>query len=116
MPLGKLKRNKEEHFDLQAFNGKESDESVSYMYPPIDSPADQDAEILLGTDDGCKLWINDQLLFTSRAHRAAVPEQDHVKVKLKKGTNKVLLKINNGNGPHGFYFALVAEQEVKLVK
>jgi hypothetical protein len=86
------------------------------MYRQIDSPVDQDAEILLGTDDGCKLWINDQLLHTSRAHRAAIPEQDHVKVKLKKGINNVLLKINNGDGPHGFYFMLVAEQEVQFVK
>jgi hypothetical protein len=27
-----------------------------------------------------------------------------------------VLKINNGNNPHGFYFTLLAEQEVKRVE
>jgi putative heme-binding domain-containing protein len=111
-----VKPNQQGYYDLQAFHGKDSDNSASYMYRQIDSPADQDAEVLLGTDDGCKLWINDQMVFTTRAHRAAVPEQDHVKIKLKKGINNVLLKVVNGGGAHGFYFTLVAEQEVKLVK
>jgi hypothetical protein len=39
-----------------------------------------------------------------------------VKVKLKKGTNRVLLKINNGDGAHGFYLSIVAEQETKPVE
>ena len=41
------------------------------------------------------------------------PEQDNVKVKLKKGKNTILFKINNGDGAHGFYFTIVAEQELK---
>jgi hypothetical protein len=68
---------------------------------------------MLGTDDGAKLWVRDELIYTSRAHRAALPEQDKVKVQLKKGPNKLLLKINNGNGDHGFYFTVLAEQELK---
>jgi hypothetical protein len=39
-----------------------------------------------------------------------------VRVKLKKGKNAFLLKINNGDGAHGFYFTLTAEQEVKRVE
>ena len=37
-----------------------------------------------------------------------------LKVKLKKGSNTILLKINNGDGAHGFYFTILAEQELKL--
>ena len=36
-----------------------------------------------------------------------------VKVKLRKGTNRILVKITNGNGAHGLYFTLVTEHEVK---
>ena len=89
---------------------------MSYLYREIESPADQDATLLLGTDDGAKLWVNGKLVYTSTRHRAAAPEQDRVKVKLKKGTNRVLLKINNGDGAHGFYLTMVAEQELKLGK
>jgi putative membrane-bound dehydrogenase-like protein len=104
------------YVDLQAFFAPDSNNIVSYVYREIDSPADQEATILLGTDDGCKLWLNDALVHTSRVHRAAMPEQDQVRVKLKKGKNTLLLKINNGDGAHGFYFTLTAEQEVKRVE
>jgi hypothetical protein len=36
-----------------------------------------------------------------------------VKVKLKKGKNKVLLKIDNGDGAHGFYFSIESGEELK---
>jgi len=50
---------------------------------------------------------------TNPQHRAATPEQDSVKVKLKKGKNTILFKIVNGDGGHGFYFTVVSEQELK---
>jgi len=86
---------------------------VSYLYREIESPGDQETAISLGTDDCAKLWINGALVYTNRSHRAAAPEQEMVRSKLKKGKNKVLLKINNGDGPHGFYMTFIAEQELK---
>jgi putative heme-binding domain-containing protein len=103
------------YVDLQAFFGGQarSRNIVSYLYREVEAPADLDAVVLIGTDDGCKLWVNDRLVFTDRRHQAAVPEANQVKVRLKKGKNKVLLKINNGDGPHGFYFTVLSEQELK---
>ena len=95
-----VKPDAQGYVDLQAFYAPNSDEIVSYLTRKIESPADQDATILLGVDDGCKLWINDKLVHTSNAHRAAAPGQDSVKVKLKKGENVILFKINNGNGAY----------------
>jgi putative membrane-bound dehydrogenase-like protein len=111
-----VKPNNQGYVDLLAFLGNESVNAVSYLHGEVESPADQEALVLLGTDDGAKLWVRDELVYTNRAHRAAVPEQDSVKVQLKKGRNKVLLKINNGAGDHGFYFTLLAEQELKRVE
>ncbi|MFO0844653.1 MAG: PVC-type heme-binding CxxCH protein [Gemmataceae bacterium] len=104
------------YVDLAAFHGKQAANSVSYLTREIDSPAEQDATVVLGTDDGAKLWVNGELIFTSRLTRAASPEQDRVNVRLKKGVNRLLLKINNGDGPHGFYFTVLTEQEVKAVR
>jgi hypothetical protein len=101
------------YVDLQAFFAPNSSDIVSYLTQEVESPADQDATVLLGSDDGAKLWVNGTLVHTTRATRAAAPEQDTVKVKLRKGTNRILVKIHNGNGPHGLYFTLVSEQEVK---
>jgi putative membrane-bound dehydrogenase-like protein len=104
------------YVDLMAHFAPHSDNIVSYLTREIVSPADQEATVLLGSDDGAKLWINGTLVYTTKATRAAAPEQDRVKVKLKKGTNRILLKINNGNNPHGFYLTVLTEQELKLAK
>jgi hypothetical protein len=104
------------YVDLMKLYAPNHSQIVSYLYQEIDSPVDQDAVVLLGHDDACKLWLNDKVIHENRAHVAAAPETHQVKVKLKKGSNKVLLKINNGDGPHGFYFTVVAEQELKAGK
>ena len=101
------------YFDLAAFHGPAGNNSASYLYAAIDSPADQDAEVRLGTDDGARLWVNGKEVFVTRETRAAAPEQNAVKVKLTKGTNAVLLKVANGNNPHGFYFTLLSAEETK---
>ncbi len=81
------------YVNLQAFFAPNSTEIVSYLYRDVDSPADQDATVALGTDDAAKLWVNGKLAYTNRVHRAAAPEQDSVKVHLQKGNNRLLLKI-----------------------
>jgi putative heme-binding domain-containing protein len=103
------------YVDLAAFFAPDSRNIVSYLTREIVSPVDQDATVLLGSDDGAKLWIDGKLVHMSRVTRAAAPEQDTVKVRLKKGMNRILLKINNGDGPHGFYLTVLTEQELKVV-
>jgi putative membrane-bound dehydrogenase-like protein len=103
------------YVDLMTFFEGRSDNIVSYLYQEIESPGDQEATLLLGADDGCKLWVNGRLVHAGRQHRAAAPAQDTIKLRLDKGINRILLKINNGGGPHGFYFTLLADQELKRV-
>src|SRR5262249_36850089 len=77
-----VKPNTQGYVDLQAFLAPDSSNVVSYLYRDVESPADQEGQVLLGTDDGAKLWVNGELVYTSRQHRAAAPEQDTVKVKV----------------------------------
>ncbi len=103
------------YVDLAAHYGVgKTDQIVSYLTQEITSPIDQEATILLGSDDGAKLWVNGKLVLTSKQTRAAVPEQDSVKVKLDKGNNRIVFKINNGNDPHGLYLTLLSEEELKV--
>jgi putative membrane-bound dehydrogenase-like protein len=101
------------YFDLAALHGAAASNSASYMYTEIESPADQDAEILLGTDDGAKLYVNGKEVFAVRETRAAAPGQNTVAVTLKTGTNTLLLKVANGDGPHGFYLTILSGEELK---
>jgi putative membrane-bound dehydrogenase-like protein len=103
------------YFDLAAHHGPKAANSASYMYAEFDSPAEQAGEVLLGPDDGAKLWVNGKEVFTTRDTKAAAPETHKVPVKLVKGKNTVLLKVANGDNPHGFFFSLTSPEELKPV-
>jgi putative membrane-bound dehydrogenase-like protein len=104
------------YFDLAGLHGDAGNNSASYMFVEIESPVEQAAEVLLGPDDGARLWVNGKEVFVTRDTAAAAPEAHKVGVKLAKGKNAVLLKVANGNNPHGFYFALTSPEETKAVK
>jgi putative membrane-bound dehydrogenase-like protein len=102
------------YFDLAAFHGDKSPRSLSYLKRTIESPMDQEVTIRLGADDGCRLFVNGTKVLAHDRHEAASPDRDQVKVKLKKGANEVLLKINNGNNPHGFYLTIDGGVDLKV--
>jgi len=110
----KTVRNTGGYVDLMAHYAPKSDNIASYLYQQIESPADQEATIFIGNDDGAKIWLNGEKVFENREHVAATPERNKATVKLKKGVNTVLLKIVNGNGAHGFYLSISSEQELKM--
>ncbi len=68
----------------------------------VRSPEERIAHFLLGSDDGARLWINGDLVHHNPAYRAVSTDQDRVEVRLKKGWNRVLLKIVQGAGGFGF--------------
>jgi len=116
LPWATVKTSQTGYVDLAAFHGAKGANSVSVMTRTIESPVDQEATILLGTDDGCRLFVNGEKVFGHDKAVAAAPEQDTVKVKLKKGSNTILLKVSNGDNPHGFYFTITSKEELKLTK
>ncbi len=101
------------YVDLATRYGAASQNSFSYAFASVHSPTDQAATILLGSDDGAKLFVNGELVVTVRETRAASPDQNRVPVRLKKGRNTLLLKVANGDGPHGFYLTIESGQELK---
>ena len=68
----------------------------------VRAPEERTAHFLLGSDDGARLWINGELVHSNPAYRAVTTDQDKVAVRLKKGWNRVLLKIVQGDGGFGF--------------
>lgn len=106
----------EGYVDLQALLAPNDENSVSYLYRRVESPGEQEATVQLGTDEGAKLWINGNLVYTHRTAREVKPAEDSVKVKLQKGPNAILLKVSNVEGPHGFYLRLVSEQPLRRLE
>lgn len=78
------------------------DDIVLYAYCEVEAPEARRTAVLLGSDDGAKVWVNGRLVHSKAARRALVPDQDRFEVDLAKGRNTVLLKVEQGGGPWGF--------------
>jgi len=82
---------------------KPNEQAIVYAAAYVFSPDERAATLLLGSDDGVRVWINGELVHTNPSYRAAEPDLDRVSVRLNKGWNKVLLKILQGAGGWGYY-------------
>ena len=74
---------------------------IPHLFIPkthVISPQDCDAQLLLGSDDGVKAWLNGSVVHSNNIDRGAVPDQDRAPIKLKTGPNLLLLKITQGGG------------------
>jgi len=86
---------------------KPNEQVVVYALGHVFSPGPVETYILLGSDDGVRIWLNDELVHSNPAYRGAYPDQDSVKVSLRKGWNKVLVKVLQGAGGWGYYVRFV---------
>ncbi len=84
-----------------------NEQAIAYGLVYVYSPEERQTLILLGSDDGVRVWMNDELIHTNPAYRGASPDQDRVPVKLRSGWNKLLVKVLQGGGGWGYYVRFV---------
>jgi hypothetical protein len=79
-------------FDLdQLFKPK--DNVSAYLLIHVKAPLPMSAQLLLGYDDGCKVWLNGSVVHTGESPKKA--DEVAVPVKLKEGWNRLLVKVSN---------------------
>jgi hypothetical protein len=83
--------------DLNNVVGQYSD-STAYLKSQVWSPEDQKARLETGSDDGLKIWVNDEVVLDKDVPRSLNIGEDKTEVKLKKGWNTLLLKVTQGGG------------------
>jgi len=71
---------------------------VAYLKAEIIAPEAIDAVLLMGSDDGIKAWLNGTMVHSNNIDRGQVVDQDMALIKLKQGSNELLLKITQGGG------------------
>ncbi|HEY3446807.1 MAG TPA: DUF3857 domain-containing protein [Myxococcales bacterium] len=79
-----------------------TDETVSYALAIVEVPADQKAVLHLGASGASRLFINGSKVLSDDAYHPARFDQAQVGVTLKKGANRVLLKLCQQTGPSGY--------------
>jgi len=78
----------------------------TYLFRTVTVPAAVSVAASLGSDDGCELWLNGEKLLSQDVPRGPAPDQDRVTLPLQPGENRLLFKIHNNGGGHGFYFRI----------
>jgi hypothetical protein len=78
---------------IDLFGTYGSEWAVGYLMTKIFSKKSRKAILWLGSDDGCKVWLNGKQVFRFVGARGAEPDQDAVKIQLKRGWNTLVLKV-----------------------
>lgn len=87
-----------ENHDIDSMLIKEGnvDFAVVYLMTFIESKAASRRQLLLGSDDALKVWINGEVAHTAALDRGLTIDQDLVPIALKPGLNCLLLKVADG--------------------
>jgi HEAT repeat protein len=71
---------------------------AAYLRTYLYADAKKDVRLEIGTDDGCKVWLNGKLIHEVNTSRGLTVGQDKVKATLGKGGNELLIKVVNEGG------------------
>jgi hypothetical protein len=70
------------------------------------SPEETDCLLLFGSDDGAKVWLNDELIHKIDRGRGLKVDEDRIEARLQPGWNRFLVKVYQGKGGWGLAFRL----------
>ncbi len=103
-----------EHLGLEY----DQEDILCYSACWLESDAEKDVEIRVGSDDGYKLWVNHKPTGAEHVYRAMEIDQEVYPVKLSKGMNLVLIKVDQDWGEYEFVMRVVTPdgKEVSGVK
>lgn len=91
--------------DLRAGFGN-VDYSVGYATAEFEAPAESDAWLGIGSDDGIKIWLNGEMVHDKWVRRPSRIDDDVVPLHLKAGKNRILIKIQNATIDWSFLYRL----------
>jgi hypothetical protein len=61
----------------------------------VHSAADRPIKLSIGSDDGVRVWVNQQSVHENKTQRGASPGQDAARTELKSGWNEILVQVDN---------------------
>jgi alpha-mannosidase len=77
---------------------------AGYAFARLEVFDAQEALLLVGSNSQLSILLNGKRVHSFKGDRGATPDNDTVRVVLRKGTNTLLLKIGNTHRNHGLHF------------
>ena len=97
-----------DYIDMTAHFGPNCNNVLAYAHLYLYAPAPTVCSLVFGSDDGIRLWLNGDPIFSLRTHRQAYPNQNTQRIILNQGWNRLLVKNDQMSGPWGFYMRLLS--------
>jgi hypothetical protein len=89
------------YIDMAEYCG-DADYGVCYAFARVYSAEEASCQLWMGHDDGARVWLNgDEVAFVNR-YGGFEPDMTKVNVTLHAGENRLLVKISEWMGDHGF--------------
>jgi hypothetical protein len=82
---------------------KPEQSAIFYALTYIYSPQPRLASLFIGSDDAMKVYYNYSRVYSQRGGKLMEPDQGRIFIRVNKGWNRLLLKIENRSGRFGFY-------------
>ena len=83
------------------------DYSVAYACAEINQDREKEVKVGVGSRDGIKVWINDtEVLVNPKTNNDAFQDEAIAVVRLRKGKNRILVKVEHGLGWWCFFFRI----------
>lgn len=121
--------NENNFLDIREVFGRTVDETPSkiwnakaaYAFTTINSEKEQNVKLLFGGNSIAKVVVNGEVIYSNQTSKNAVPDEVEKEVKLRKGTNNILVKVFNTHKNYsvsffipikfewGFYFRIKSE-------
>ncbi|MFZ2323374.1 MAG: hypothetical protein WAV89_06740 [Ignavibacteriaceae bacterium] len=90
---------------------KEINNKIVYLAEVIENPKDEIKFLSIGSDDGFVLWLNGDSVYSHHEGRSMYPNSDIVPLKLKKGNNVLLFKVDQSFGGWSLYYNFITQDE-----
>jgi len=88
----------------------DTDTKVAYAYAEWEVARAGNVLALFGSDDGAAVWVNGVRVHRVTLSRGVTPGEDRFEVPLVAGTNRLLVKVDNGFGGWGFALRLLDDE------
>ncbi|RMF74123.1 MAG: hypothetical protein D6744_14895, partial [Planctomycetota bacterium] len=108
------------YLDLRQIGQSRSayENAVAYAATQLRCEEAREIAYAVGTDDGCRVWLNGALVHDDPTRHGATPLQHVGRLKLRSGLNTLIIKVENGRSRFGLYFRILdnAVSESPLIR
>jgi formylglycine-generating enzyme required for sulfatase activity len=79
----------------------------TYLFRKIHASEAMKVNVGIGSDDGVAIWLNGKLVHSNNVPRITQVNQDRLTLDFNAGENRLLMKVFNLGGGHGFAFSIL---------